>query len=114
MAARIVITKQGEKYNITYKSGQGLVMQPNRLYVTKSAAYKAIAGFIQSIYGLGGIEATKVKRLKATNVITFMVNGNPFMLPVTDKTVLKQEPIMTKPRHKAGQSQNQSNTNTAI
>ena len=100
MAARIIITKQGDKYQITYKSGSGNDMQTNKLYSSKSLAYRAIAGFIFSIYSLGGVEVKKCKRFKQTNVIRFELNGEKHLIQVTDKTVITQQPITTKKRNK--------------
>jgi hypothetical protein len=99
MAARIIITKNGTQYQITYKSGSGMDMQTNKLYSSKSLAYRAIAGFIQSIYSLGGVEVKKCKRFKQTNVIRFELNGAKHLIQVTDKTVITQQPITTKKRN---------------
>ncbi len=98
MAARILITKNGEKYQVTYKNGSGVNLNGDKLYKTKSLAYKSIVGFVISFYALGGIEVTKCKRLKATNVITFFANGNKSTIGVTDKTIIKQEVLKRKPR----------------
>jgi hypothetical protein len=99
MAARIIITKQGDKYQITYKSGSGMDMKTNKLYSSKSLAYRAIAGFILSIYSLGGLEVKKCKRFKQTNVIRFELNGTKHLIQVTDKTVITQQPLTTKKRN---------------
>jgi hypothetical protein len=99
MAARIIITKQGEEYQITYKSGAGLDMVANKTYKRKALAYRAIAGFIFSIYALSGIEVKKCKRFKQTNVIRFEYNGGKHLIQVTDKTVITQEPLTTKKRN---------------
>jgi len=100
MAARIIITKNGDKYQITYKSGSGNDMQTNKLYSSKSLAYRAIAGFILSIYSLGGVAVKKCKRFKQTNVIRFELNGTKHLIQVTDKCVITQQPITTKKRNK--------------
>jgi len=104
MAARIIITKQGEEYHITYKSGAGLDMQANKTYKRKALAYRAIAGFIFSIYALSGIEVKKCKRFKQTNVIRFEYNGGKHLIQVTDKTVITQEPLTTKPHRSRAKS----------
>jgi hypothetical protein len=104
MAARIIITKQGEDYQITYKSGAGLDMQANKTYKRKALAYRAIAGFIFSIYALSGIEVKKCKRHKQTNVIRFEYNGGKHLIQVTDKTVITQEPLTTKPHRSRAKS----------
>jgi hypothetical protein len=104
MAARIIITKQGEDYQITYKSGAGLDMQANKTYKRKALAYRAIAGFIFSIYGLSGIEVKKCKRFKQTNVIRFEYNGGKHLIQVTDKTVITQQPLTTKPHRSRAKS----------
>ena len=104
MAARIIITKQGDKYQITYKSGSGNDMKTNKLYSTKSLAYRAIAGFILSIYSLGGLEVKKCKRHKQTNVIRFELNGTKHLIQVTDKCVERQSPALSRAKS------NQSNT----
>ena len=84
-------------------------MQTNKLYSSKSLAYRAIAGFILSIYSLGGVEVKKCKRFKQTNVIRFEYNGGKHLIQVTDKTVITQEPLTTKP-HRSRAKSNQSNT----
>jgi hypothetical protein len=99
MAARIIITKQGDKYQITYKSGSCMDMKTNKLYSSKSLAYRAISGFILSIYSLGGVEVKKCKRFKQTNVIRFELNGTKHLIQVTDKTVITQQPLTTKKRN---------------
>ena len=104
MAARIIITKQGDKYQITYKSGSGMDMQTNKLYSSKSLAYRAIAGFILSIYSLSGIEVKNCKRHKQTNVIRFEYNGGKHLIQVTDKTVITQQPLTTKPHRSRAKS----------
>jgi hypothetical protein len=96
MAARIIITKQGDKYQITYKSGSGMDMQTNKLYSSKSLAYRAIAGFILSIYSLGGVEVKNCKRFRQTNVIRFELNGEKHLIQVTDKCVIAQQPLTNK------------------
>jgi len=104
MAARIIITKNGDKYQITYKSGSGIDMQTNKLYSSKSLAYRAIAGFILSIYSLAGVEVKKCKRHKQTNVIRFELNGAKHLIQVTDKCIERQSPAMSRAKS------NQSNT----
>jgi hypothetical protein len=100
MAARIIITKQGEDYQITYKSGAGLDMVANKTYKRKALAYRAIAGFIFSIYALGGVEVKKCKRFKQTNVIRFEYNGGKHIIQVTDKTVERQSPALSRAKSK--------------
>ena len=74
-------------------------MKTNKLYSSKSLAYRAIAGFILSIYSLGGLEVKKCKRFKQTNVIRFELNGTKHLIQVTDKTVITQQPLTTKKRN---------------
>jgi hypothetical protein len=96
MAARIIITKQGDQYQITYKSGAGLDMVANKTYKRKALAYRAIAGFIFSIYALSGIEVKKCKRHKQTNVIRFEYNGGKHLIQVTDKCIERQSPALSR------------------
>lgn len=74
-------------------------MKTNKLYSSKSLAYRAISGFILSIYSLGGVEVKKCKRFKQTNVIRFELNGTKHLIQVTDKTVITQQPLTTKKRN---------------
>jgi hypothetical protein len=104
MAARIIISKNGTQYQITYKSGSGMDMKTNKLYSSKSLAYRAIAGFILSIYSLGGVKVKKCKRFKQTNVIRFELNGAKHLIQVTDKCIERQSPAMSRAKS------NQSNT----
>jgi len=47
MAARIIITKQGDKYQITYKSGSGMDMKTNKLTMAPTVLIEALKPFFE-------------------------------------------------------------------
>jgi len=100
MAARIIITKQGEDYQVSFKSNHGISAIIDKSYKDRAGAYKGLIGFIVSLYTLGGIKVIAANKLQFKNKICVKFNtGNSVIINIADKT---NRIRTTKPRIKQG------------